>query len=511
MLTCKHISELVGAPLRYWRFLVVAWSAPFFDDAPRFRVLPVIFAPMFILEIQDSAGRNALSYVLLKSIIDNSSLSLVVGVTDAIISCMSIAIKLDGRWNRFMSSVADRPSGAITGAVLYCLGAITLIISSYGKSRMLSLSVYVFGVFLINRGINLLWNTCSVAFKDHGKRRIELFEAEDEEQVAICPAENTRGDIDAKVMQLQVMCRFAAGSIGPLLATHVLFERTTYAYLVLVVIVAVLGAAMAIVVRRIDKDESTQVTNVNSNVTWRTVLPVRLISGLPQPYDGHFNAPWFQSGLLIAFTEVVRGGFTRVLCLRALSMGLSQKEIALALAVVGGTAVSSFWLSDIADRNRRLAAVISFAVLGLGHLGLSLSTSLNGVLFSSVMFGLGEGFSCGLRALNASDCRHRDGPMGHLSRTFVSVSVSVSEADIENNTDKEVEVEVESKDAELVRRQVQSMTGIWLDIGGLFNSMMVGLVGGFLGMRVTSLLYAVVAMVAVYSSALAPDSKPTLC
>jgi len=371
---------------------------------------------------------------------------------------------------------------------------------------MLSLSVYVFGVFLINRGINLLWNTCSVAFKDHGKRRIELFEVEDEEQVAICPAENTRGDIDAKVMQLQVMCRFAAGSIGPLLATHLLFElTTTYAYLVLVVIVAVLGAAMAIVVRRIEKNESTQVTNVNSNVTWRMVLPVRLISGLPQPYDGHFNAPWFQSGLLIAFTEVVRGGFTRVLCLRAISMGLSQKEIAIALAVVGGTAVSSFWLSDIADRNRRLAAVISFTVLGLGHLGLSLSTSINGVLFSSVLFGLGEGFSCGLRALNASDCRHRDGPIGQLSRDFVSVS------DIENNTDKEIEAEIESKDAELVRRQVQSMTGIWLDIGGLFNSLMVGLVGGFFGMRVTSLVYAVVAMVAVYSSALAPDSKPTLC
>jgi len=405
-----------------------------------------------------------------------------------------------------MSSVADRPSGAITGAVLYCLGAITLVISSYGKSCMLSLSVYVFGVFLINRGINLLWNTCSVAFKDHGKRRIELFEVEDEEQVAICPAENTRGDIDAKVMQLQVMCRFAAGSIGPLLATHLLFElTTTYAYLVLVVIVAVLGAAMAIVVRRIEKNESTQVTNVNSNVTWRMVLPVRLISGLPQPYDGHFNAPWFQSGLLIAFTEVVRGGFTRVLCLRAISMGLSQKEIAIALAVVGGTAVSSFWLSDIADRNRRLAAVISFTVLGLGHLGLSLSTSINGVLFSSVLFGLGEGFSCGLRALNASDCRHRDGPIGQLSRDFVSVS------DIENNTDKEIEAEIESKDAELVRRQVQSMTGIWLDIGGLFNSLMVGLVGGFFGMRVTSLVYAVVAMVAVYSSALAPDSKPTLC
>jgi uncharacterized membrane protein len=55
------------------------------------------------------------------------------------------------------------------------------------------------------------------------------------------------------------------------------------------------------------------------------------------------------------------------------------------------------------------------------------------------------------------------------------------------------------------------MTGIWLDIGGLFNSLAVGLVGGVFGMRVVSLLYAIVAMVAVYSSALAPDSKPTLC
>lgn len=495
MLIYKHISEVVGAPLRYWRFSVVAWSATFFDDAPRFRVLPVIFAPMFILELQDSAGRNALNYVLLQSIIDSSSLSFVVGVIDMIISCLSLALKLDGRWNRFMSSVADRPSGAITGAVLYCLGSATLAMIADG------LTAYVFGVFIINLGINLLWNTCSVAFKDHGKGRIELFEAEDEEQVAICPAENRRGDIDAKVMQLQVMCRFAAGSIGPLLATHLIFERPTDAYGVLAVIVAVLGVAMAIVVRRIEKDESTQVADIQVNVTWRMVLPIG--GGLPQPYDGHFNTPWFQSGLLIAFTEVVRGGFARVLCLRALSMGLSQKEIAIALAVVGGTAVSFFWLSDIADRNRRLAAILSFTVLGLGHLSLGLSTSLNGVLCSSVLFGLGEGFSCGLRALNASDCRHRNGPMGHLSRTFVSVSVS--------ETDKKVEIETESKDAELVRRQVQSMTGIWLDIGGLFNSLMVGLVGGFFRMRVTSLVYAVVAMVAVYSSALAPDSKPTLC
>lgn len=498
MFNLNHIYELVGAPLRYWRFSVVAWSAPFFDDAPRFRVLVVIFTPMFILELQDSAGRNALNYVLLQSIISSSSLSLVVGVIDMIISCLSLALKLDGRWNRFMSSVADRPSGAITGAVLYCLGSTILAMISGGKFRILSLSVYVFGVFLINLGINLLWNTCSVAFKDHGKRRIELFEAEDEEQVAMCPAENIRGDIDAKVMQLQVMCRFAAGSIGPLLATHLMFQRPMDAYLVLVAIVAALGVAMAIVVRRIDKDESTQV-KVQSNVTWRMVLPIG--GGLPQPYDGHFNAPWFRSGLLIAFTEVVRGGFARVLCLRALAMGLSQKEIAIALAVVGGTAVSFFWLSDIADRNRRVAAILSFTVLGLGHLSLGLSTSLNGVLCSSVLFGLGEGFSCGLRALNASDCRHRDGPMGHLSRTFVSVS----------DSDKDKETEIETKDAELVRRQVQSMTGIWLDIGGLFNSLMVGLVGGFFGMRVTSLVYAVVAMFAVYSSAVAPDSKPTLC
>ena len=490
MFNPNHISELVGAPLRYWRFSVVAWSAPFFDDTPRFRVLPVIFTPMFILELQDSAGRNALSYVLLQSIIRSSELSFVVGVIDMILSCLSLALKLDGRWNQFMSSVADRPSGAITGAVLYCIGSVTLAIISGGKFRILSLSVYVFGVFLINRGINLLWNTCSVAFKDHGKRRIELFEAEDEEQTPICPAENRRGDIDAKVMQLQVMCRFAAGSIGPLLATHVLFKLTTYAYLVLAAIVAVLGLAMAIIVRRIEKEESpNQVTDIK--VTWRMVIPIG--GGLPQPYDGHFNAPWFRSGLLIAFTEVVRGGFTRVLCLRALSMGLSQKEIAIALAVVGGTAVSFFWLSDIADRNRRVAAILSFTVLGLGHLSLGLSTSLNGVLCSSVLFGLGEGFSCGLRALNASDCRHRDGPMGHLSRTFVSVS------------------ETESKDAELARRQVQAMTEIWVDIGGLFNSLTVGLVGGFLGMRVTSLVYAVVAVVAVYSSAVAPDSKPTLC
>jgi len=140
-------------------------------------------------------------------------------------------------------------------------------------------------------------------------------------------------------------------------------------------------------------------------------------------------------------------------------------------------------------------------VLGLGHLGLGLSTSYNGVLISAFLFGIGEGMSTGLRDVNKKDYRNKNGPLGDLSRKFITNKLKMIGMNYTDST------EVEYK-AKLLRNKIQGLAGPWADWCGILNSIAVGIIGRYYGMRQASFVYASVAAFAVYVSvSVIPDSK----
>ena len=89
----------------------------------------------------------------------------------------------------------------------------------------------------------------------------------------------------------------------------------------------------------------------------------------------------------------------------------------------------------------------SFSVLGSGHFMLGLSSSYSGVLVASVLFGLGEGISTGLRALNKRDYNDELGPIGQLSAEFFEgrSREATAEAEAEFETKIETKAETESE------------------------------------------------------------------
>lgn len=142
--------------------------------------------------------------------------------------------------------------------------------------------------------------------------------------------------------------------------------------------------------------------------------------------------------------------------------------------------------------------IFSFSVLGLGHLALGLSSSASGVFISAFVFGAGEGISSGLRDLNKRDYRDKHGPLGDRSRVFVATKLGRS-----------VDDDIVEEEAKVVRRKVQGLASPWSDWCDILNSIAVGVIGHYCGMRFASFTYMGVAVFAAYvSAAVIPDSKP---
>jgi len=105
--------------------------------------------------------------------------------------------------------------------------------------------------------------------------------------------------------------------------------------------------------------------------------------------------------------QVVRNGYTRILALTVLSAGLPPNVVGKLLAVVYGTSLCFFWLAETAGtgRGRKAVGLIAFALLGLGHLTIALSSSYQGLLVSSLLFGFGQATSTGLRTVWKDEVR----------------------------------------------------------------------------------------------------------
>lgn len=181
---------------------------------------------------------------------------------------------------------------------------------------------------------------------------------------------------------------------------------------------------------------------------------------------GRFSSAFFHGGMFGSLTEIVRGGYSRIISLRVLTMNkrdmggisISNRELlGRILSIVGLTAMSSFWLSDIADSNRNLAAYSSFLVLGIGHFCLSFASTPNEFYVSAVVFGIGEGLSCGLRALVKQDYLHEHGPLREI----------ITKNDGDDNKRK------------MLRRQINNKISIWTDMTLLVDSFVVGFIGSY--------------------------------
>jgi len=302
-------------------------------------------------------------------------LPFVVGVTDATRTTFLIIVDLSRKWNTYRSEIVDKPFGGILAAIFYCTGSLVLATSALVPSLSFKLGLYVIGGLVMSRGSSLIWGITSQVIKDHGKQQIDNQISRERSSNDQNPLISRESDVDAKISQIQVLFRFAASAVGPIFATRVLLYNLSpsNSYLGLAFVVFCLCTYLVLIVRRIHHQNNPKTNDSKDNVVfdigWREVLP----SWLQQKFccwcfrdstiesgAGYFNTAWIDCGLLNGLTEVVRSGYSRILCLRALSMGLSSTQLAHALAITGTTAVASFWLSDIADRNRRLASFLRY-------------------------------------------------------------------------------------------------------------------------------------------------------
>eukprot|EP00581_Thalassiosira_minuscula_P000245 CAMPEP_0183739420 /NCGR_PEP_ID=MMETSP0737-20130205/57008_1 /TAXON_ID=385413 /ORGANISM="Thalassiosira miniscula, Strain CCMP1093" /LENGTH=597 /DNA_ID=CAMNT_0025974217 /DNA_START=98 /DNA_END=1891 /DNA_ORIENTATION=- len=542
----SRLRSLFGAPTRYHQFLGAAFQQRFFDDdvdhalpaSPSVAV--AVLPPAFANYVISSAVKDVLRYSLLKRAlgVSNVDLPLVVGGCDSCCAAMDVLIRLHGAWDVRKAGLVASWSGPALAAVLYGAGVVVVAavsmmahLDGYGRYHFLFLVLFTIGSYFMNIGAGLLWNVWTQTFKHQAERRLEcdtasakyvsVLGSEGSEQEIINSA--LRGvDVQGKLSQLQVLLRYAASSIAPLLATSLMTQTgATASYAIVAVCSISLAVLMAFIVNRLEGEEESKSTRRQRKrpgviVGWAEMLPVwvtscfcfrsRLIeicrnteleplkleleggnTEIVRNNDkaGQFSAAFFHAGMFGSLTEVVRGGYTRVLCLRAATSDLSHGDLARALSIAGVTAVLLFWLSDVADRSRRLAASIGFAILGLGHIGLALSSSTAGFYASAALFGLGEAVSTGLRALVKQDYLHERGPIGPLTEGC------------------------DDDGGRMVRRQVCNKTGIWTDVTLIANALVVGVVGRYLGMRVASLTYGMLAVYAVYFSAcVLPDTKP---
>ena len=95
-----------------------------------------------------------------------------------------------------------------------------------------------------------------------------------------------------------------------------------------------------------------------------------------------------------------------------------------------------------------------------------------------------EGLSTGLRALIKQDYLSENGPL----------STKIDEV---------------HENGKLIRRLVSQKIGVWADVTLVVNSIIVGIVGHFLGMRVASFLYGLLGLYGAYFSIrIMPNSKP---
>lgn len=368
---------LLKAPSRYFEFAMVSWRTPFLQNSEWCRVFSAVFTPVFILYVVSSAGGGILRYALLRELIGNrmDMLPSVVGATDAVGTAIKIFIDLSRKWNQVTSEIVDKQESGVLAASLYNIGTVMLVVSAAGHSLTTRLAMYVIGDFIMGKGTGLLWNISSQVLKDHGKRQIQRYKKEQksDEGVDLLVKTTESWDIDAKISQVQVLFRFGASAIGPIFVSQVLLPNISVSssYFCLAALISVLCVGIVFLLRRIHK--AKKVENSKVVVGWREVIPSQLQFNLfgccvtatatePAVFTkpGYFSDAWIDCGLLNGLTEVVRAGYARVICLRALSMGLTPIELAHALAITGATAVALFWLSDVADRNRRLASFLRY-------------------------------------------------------------------------------------------------------------------------------------------------------
>ena len=361
-------------------------------------------------------------------------------------------------------------------------------------------------------------------------------------------------DFQGKMAQFQVMIRYLAISVAPLTATYVLNHTNNsapWSYVIISSYYVMLCVLVAIPVHGLlqrgllkgdskTKKEATTTQNGGKNdenggknepefvMQWYEMMPswcgclksndkdkrdgtegtapterdplqqvVTTITSaattsptIPRHARSRYCAAFFNLGIFSCATEVVRGGFLRVLCLRvAISTAtVSVSALGHILAVVGATSVLLFWLSDVADSNRRLAAAIGFSLLSAGHWVLGLSTTVGGFYVAAVLFGIGEGFFTGLRELVKQDYLDTNGPLGDLSRDMAGYVSPVQ-----------------------LRRQLVNKTQVWKDATMIVNSLVLGLVGNFFGMAVAACVFGVLGLCStLFVLAFMLDTKPNV-
>lgn len=383
-------------------------------------VFVVVFGSAFLQYLVRASTGDMLKYVVLINSMGASTL--LIGMLDSMQSVADILLNFAGYAHLTQLLLSRSPRLCLNiGAALFTCGAAGISFSASLGAGVCAFSIYFVASYLLSLGLGMFWTVWAPRLRREGCKAMQS-------------VWGNELDMSAKMAQMQVVTRYPSGALAPILVTSLLGVGgrdgqigLAFAYGACVVLFWLLCCASGVMVESNPKRQSgagragqdgQNATSLGTppprsvpSLSWFDVLPswcghlaakCGLCNLCPQA-RGQLSRQYLELGLFLSMTEAVRGGYARVIALKALTTGMSPHELALVLAVVFWTATSTFWLSDIADSGRRRASVLSFALLGAGHAGLGLSTSLHGVLASAVLFGIGEGMSTGLRALVQSD------------------------------------------------------------------------------------------------------------
>ena len=442
--------KLKGAPHRYWYFVRAASSTGFFqvDENKKNNCLNqwsvglVIFPIALSIYSISIAVSNVLRYSLLQLVVSSSlELPLLIGVTDAILAGLDVIVRIHGKWDTWKVHIIGTPMAPIIASILYGSGVVIQLLgitTGWFTSYSICVVSYTIGAFLMSRGRGFLWNIWSQVIKPTANQQLVSVKEDQYQEV----------DFQGKMAQFQVVLRYIASSSAPLIAAFCLRStNVTISYLLTAFSFICLAIWMAYILsllllnsnnelvsskKKTKKKDQSISSSEKQSVSWSEMLPASRFfmsnsTTTPNatqssmvgettnliPIDhqeenmynntrkvGRFSDDFFHCGMFSCLTESVRNGYTRIICLRAATSDLSDAQLAQILSVVGGTAVLTFWLSDIADTNRRLAAFLSFIILAIGHLGLasssssSSSSSMIGFYVSGILFGLGGMYIC---------------------------------------------------------------------------------------------------------------------
>lgn len=424
-------------PFRYWHFMRDTWRVRVTQDGTaRFRWMPHYFFAAGTSFFVGQAVLSTLHYPLLFTF---GATIQQIGFLDAISGLVAAIIDVilrSGPWGRL-----SRSHAFLFAACLNCIGY-TGIIGVLMPMLSDEWSWQQWSAMFVTQtlaGLNLTFQEYAVMRNDWNEDIV--FEMSNQSSDTLVQ-KWTSEESGLKLAQLMVVCRYPATILANIIFGPYVNDQSSIcnSYAILGILSAVQGLFLAYCWKahapRKRKNKCVQFEASAIAVEEAHSLKKTNTLGLSHQnlaplIDMSPGGPYFRLALGIsvynAVLDVTRKGYVRLLNLCVLSTKIiANADLSLLLTITFAVSWVFFWLADTAsskvpDTFRRafkwikhddfsltgkmFVGIVSFSLMGLGHVFMGFAKSFYGLLVSAVFFGLGQASSTGLRTVMKDDMR----------------------------------------------------------------------------------------------------------